>query len=140
MVTSVWPKVEFLAWLDATKKQLGLRNDSAFARHVGIGHTLISGWRHDRQRPSTGTLATIATVLGLDPRSLWVLAGLVPAAEAGPALPPPLPVLPPELGDLVTVFYDPRLDGQGRRGLLRQVAALVRAAHGWTDHGTTPRQ
>ena len=120
-----WPKANFLQWLDELKDSLGLPSDLQLAQHLGIGHTLISGWRNGRQRPSQGTLTTIAGRTGDDPRQLWVLAGVATAAEVGlegTRVPEPLPK---EINDLIALYR--RSDKQTRTVLLGQVDFLVKA-------------
>jgi transcriptional regulator with XRE-family HTH domain len=123
-----WPQQEFLAWLDATKRRLGIVSDNQLAMHLGIGHTLISGWRNNRQRPSFETLNLIAHVLGDDPRPLWVLAGLVTPGEVGllDDVQPTQPIeLPAAVVELLDLLDDPRLDAGAREQLLGTVRVLV---------------
>lgn len=123
-----WPKAEFFDWFDAVKRQLGITSDNQMAMHLGIGHTVISGWRNDRQRPSFETLNLIAGVLGMDPRPLWVLAGLVTPGEVGllgddqAARPVTYPA---EVVELLELLADPRLDAAARDQLLGTVRVLV---------------
>lgn len=123
-----WPQQEFLAWFDATKQRLGISSDNQMAVYLGIGHTLISGWRNNRQRPSFETLNLIARVLEIDPRHLWVLVGLVSPGEVGlldddqPARPLELP---PAVVELLDLLEDPRLDAAARDQLLGTVRVLV---------------
>lgn len=122
-----WPQEAFAAWLDDTKKRLGLRSDYQLAEHFDIGHTLISGWRNGRQRPSIPTLSRIAAVLQEDPRRLWVLAGAASPADVGlsDAAPPVVqPALPEELQQLIATYFDERLDDRDREAILRHVRIL----------------
>lgn len=124
---SDWPRDEFLAWLDETKARLGIRSDYQLAQHFDIGHTLISGWRNGRQRPSIPTLSQIASVLGEDARKLWVLAGTVDAADVGLAEAAPPVVrraLPEELQNLIATYFDERLDERDREAIRRHVRIL----------------
>jgi transcriptional regulator with XRE-family HTH domain len=119
-----WPQQEFLAWLDAIKKGLGLRSDNQLAARLGIGHTLISGWRHGHQRPSMGACKKIADALGEDHRRLLVLAGLADAIEMG-LLDDVMPVvprtIPEEIERLIDLYNDERLSDKGRGLLLTHV-------------------
>lgn len=125
-----WPQAEFLAWLDSTKRRLSLPSDYAMAKHFGIGHTLISGWRNDRQRPSIDTLTRMAAVLGEDPRSLWVLAGQADAAGVGltdddMAATRRTAERPQEVDDLLSAYFDPRMTEQDRADVRRQVRLMA---------------
>jgi transcriptional regulator with XRE-family HTH domain len=125
-----WPRDEFLAWLDATKRRLNLPSDYAFARYVGIGHTLISGWRNDRQRPSVDTLTRMAEALGEDPRALWVLAGQADAANVGLtdeqlAATRRTAERPQEFDDLLSAYFDERMTEQDRADVRRQMQLLT---------------
>lgn len=127
---SPWPRDGFLEWLDATKRRLNLPSDYAFARHIGIGHTLISGWRNDRQRPSIETLSRMAEALGEDPRTLWVLAGLADAAGVGLtddqlAATRRTAERPQEFDDLLVAYFDERMTEQDRAQVRRQVQLLA---------------
>lgn len=123
-----WPQGAFLRWLDELKESLGLPSDLQLAQHLGIGHTLISGWRNGRQRPSQGTLTTIAAATGDDPRRLWVLAGIATPQEVGLAGAKPPEPLPQEINDLIALYR--RSDKTTRTVLLGQVAFLVDAIGG----------
>lgn len=123
-----WPQATFLKWLDQLKDSLGLPSDLQLAQHLGIGHTLISGWRNGRQRPSTGTLTAIASATGEDPRHLWVLAGVATAQEVGLAGRPAPDPLPREITDLIALYR--RSDKATRAVLLGQVAFLTDAIGG----------
>lgn len=125
-----WPRDEFLQWLEATKRRLNLPSDYALARHFGIGHTLISGWRNDRQRPSVDTLTRMAAVLGEDPRSLWVLAGQADAAGVGltaedVAATRRTAERPQEFDDLLNAYFDQRMTDQDRADVRRQIKLLA---------------
>lgn len=72
-----------MRWLDEQRARAGYPNDFALAEAVGISHTTLSGWRNGRQRPTTAKLADVAVVLDIDPRFLWVRAGLMSAEEVG---------------------------------------------------------
>jgi len=80
---SDWPREEFMKWLDEQRARAGFPNDFALAEAVGISHTTLSGWRNGRQRPTTKKLADVAAVLDIDPRFLWLRAGLMSAEEVG---------------------------------------------------------
>jgi transcriptional regulator with XRE-family HTH domain len=130
---SDWPQDEFLAWFDAAKAGAGLKSDYQFAQYLDIGHTLISGWRNSRQRPSVETLSKIAAKLGEDPRRLWVLVGAVKAADIGLDESERLvvrPPLPQELQDLITAYLDERLDERDREAIRRHVRILTQSIHG----------
>lgn len=122
-----WPQHDFLDWLDATKRRLGLHRDAHLADHLGIGHTLISNWRSNKQRPSMETLNKIAAVLHEDPRRLWVLAGWTNAVDVGlladdtATVEPPLP---DEVEQLIQLLRDERLDDDDRRYFLRAVRGV----------------
>lgn len=124
-----WPQEDFLRWLDAVCAQLNLGSDNQLASHLGIGHTLISGWRHGRQRPSIQTLNQIAQVLGEDPRRLWVLAGIFNPLDIGlmdeSAAPSLQADLPSEIHDLIALFRDDSLAEVDREALRQHVAFLV---------------
>lgn len=126
-----WPQAEFVAWLDGVRRQLGLPSDYQLARHLGISHTLISGWRGGRQQPSMQTLSSMAAVLEEDPRRLWVLAGHANAIDVGlldddatPRM--PAPELPDEIVDLIQVYGDERMTDDDRSAVRGWVATLVR--------------
>lgn len=110
---SDWPQEDFLAWLDGLKAQLGLPSDYQLASHLGIPHTLISGWRSGRQRPSLETLIKIAPRVGEDPRRLWVLAGHVNAVDVGLLAEDAAPRidlnLPDELVEAIALYRRPDL-------------------------------
>lgn len=80
-----WPRTEFFAWLDDVRKRVrpDLPHDYALAEAAGMSHSTISSWRSGRQRPTTAKLADVAEVLDIDPRHLWVRAGLMTAEEIG---------------------------------------------------------
>lgn len=125
-----WPRDEFLAWFDATKRRLDLSSDYAASKFFNIGHTLISGWRNDRQRPSVDTLTRMASVLGEDPRSLWVLAGQADAAGVGltgddMAATRRAADRPQEFDDLMTAYFDSRMTDQDRADVRRQIKLLA---------------
>jgi transcriptional regulator with XRE-family HTH domain len=125
-----WPQDEFLQWLEAVKRRLGLPSDYALAQHLGIGHTLISGWKNGRQRPSVETLTRMATVLDEDPRSLWVLAGQADAAGVGLtaddiAATRRTADRPQEFDDVLTAYFDPRMTEQDRADVRRQMRLLA---------------
>jgi transcriptional regulator with XRE-family HTH domain len=125
-----WPRDEVLAWFDATKRRLNLTSDYAASKYFGIGHTLISGWRNDRQRPSVDTLTRMAAVLEEDPRSLWVLAGQADAAGVGltaDAMEATRRAAdrPQEFDDLLNAYFDPRMTDQDRTDVRRQVKLLA---------------
>lgn len=114
--------------MDAVKRRRDIPSDFALAQRWGIGHTLISGWRSSRQRPSIETLTKIAVVEQMDARTLWVLAGLVSPADVGllDNVNPVQPVaLPAELVELRDLLDDPRLDASARAQLLGTVRVLV---------------
>lgn len=123
--SSEWPQRQFLAWLDELKERLDVPSDYQLAQRLGIGHTLISGWRNGRQRPSIGTLTAIATATGDDARRLWVLAGAVPADNVGLSQQPAPEPLPREIEDLIALYH--RSDRDTRTVLLGQVKFLVDA-------------
>lgn len=78
-----WPRDEFMRWLDEQRQKAGFANDYAFADAAGISHSTISGWRNGRQRPTQTSLARIAVVLHVDPRYLFVRAGLFSPEDLG---------------------------------------------------------
>jgi len=123
-----WPRVEFLTWLDAIKRNLGAGSDYQLAQRLGIGHTLISGWRSGRQRPSVQKLNIIAERLGEDPRRLWVLAGCADAAVIGlldDDGPSTTYVVPNEIQRLLDLYNDRRLSQDDRDILLRHLAIVA---------------
>lgn len=137
-----WPQQDFLAWLDATKKAHGIKSDNQLALHWGIGHTLISGWKSNKQRPSIETLIQIASVENMDVRHLWVLAGIVSPGEVGllDDTQPPQPIeLPAAVVELLDLLDDPRLDHAAREQLLGTVRVLV-AGHRAELPGEPPRR
>jgi transcriptional regulator with XRE-family HTH domain len=90
-----WPRADFFAWLDRVwrERRPDIPHDTALAAEADMSHSTISSWRSGRQRPTVAKLTSLAEVLGVDPRSLWVHAGLMSADEAGlesgaPAAPP----------------------------------------------------
>lgn len=122
-----WPLEDFFRWFDATKDRLELGSDNQAAAYLGIGHTLISGWRNNRQRPSFESLNQIGRVLEMDPRHLWVLAGLVTPGEVGllEEDQPTRLALPAAVVELLDLLQDPRLDDAAREQLLGTVRVLV---------------
>jgi transcriptional regulator with XRE-family HTH domain len=72
-----------MSWLDDERKRAGYNSEYALATAANISHTTVSGWRTGRQLPTTKTLTAVAEVLNLDPRHLWVRAGLMTAEEVG---------------------------------------------------------
>jgi transcriptional regulator with XRE-family HTH domain len=80
-----WPRTDFFDWFDDVRKRLrpDLPHDYALAEAAGMSHSTISSWRSGRQRPTTAKLSDVAQVLDLDPRHLWVHAGLMSAEEVG---------------------------------------------------------
>lgn len=80
---SDWPREEFMRWLDEQRNRAGYVNDSALADAAGISHSTISGWRNGRQKPTQQSLTSAAEALGIDPRHLWIRAGLLTAEELG---------------------------------------------------------
>lgn len=135
-----WPQEEFLAWLDAVRdRKFRLPNDLQLAERLGIGHSLISNWRHGRQRPSMEILTKVARATGEDPRRLWVLAGIVDAADCGLDDDNPPVVqrqIPAELEQLADALDDPRLDKRDHAdalGAVRLIDTGVRAAAAQRD-------
>jgi transcriptional regulator with XRE-family HTH domain len=126
---SDWPQHEFLKWLDAVRDQLGLPSDLQLSQHIGVGHTLISGWRNGRQRPSVKSLNIIAAKLGEDPRKLWVLAGLAHATDTGLLGDQPtagvMYGMPEEMRDLMAVYRDPRMTDDDRAATRRAIAMIA---------------
>lgn len=134
-----WPQEEFLAWLTATKRRLQIASDNQLATHLGIGHTLISGWKNNKQRPSFETLIQIAGVLDMDARQLWVLAGLVTPGQVGLLDEDQLtraPELPAAVVELLDLLGDPRLDDAAREQLLGTVRVLVAGTRAGLTGGT----
>lgn len=124
---SDWPQDEFLAWLDAYKRRKRIRSDYQLAAHLGIGHTLISGWRNGRQKPSIETLNRVAAVTGDDPRELWVLAGAANASDVGLLGERQLqtgPDLPVEFEELIALYGSAELTDADRAAVLRHVDLL----------------
>lgn len=125
-----WPRDEFLQWFDATKRRLNLPSDNAAAKHFGIGHTLISGWRNDRQRPSIETLTRMASILEEDPRSLWVLAGQADAVGVGLTVDDLAATrraaeMPAEFSNLLNAYFDARMTERDRTDVRRQIQLLT---------------
>lgn len=125
---SDWPQDDFLAWLDGVKQRKGLRSDYQLAQYFSIGHTLISGWRNGRQRPSIETLNKIAAKTGDDPRELWVLAGAANASDVGLVGDERhlkvWPDLPPQFERLLATFFSDKLTNDDRKAVLRYVDLL----------------
>jgi transcriptional regulator with XRE-family HTH domain len=112
-----------MSWLDQVKARLGMVSDYQFAQHVGIGATVINGWRNGRTRPSLAKLTTLAAAIGEDPRTLWALAGLEGMeAQGSPLIEDPLPK---PVVELIALYR--RLDAKGQDRLLQQVDFLVEA-------------
>ncbi len=80
-----WPREEFFAWFDQERSRLraDLPNDFAIAKAAGMSHTTLSGWRSGRQAPTMQRLASLAQVLGIDHREVWVRAGLMSPEDVG---------------------------------------------------------
>lgn len=119
-----WPHTEFVQWLDATKRRLGLEKDSHLAEHLGVGHTLISNWRSGKQRPSWDGLLGVARALGIDVRPLWVLAGYIGPGDVGlvdDTDEAALQAQPIEIQRLLEVYTDPRMDTADRAAILNAV-------------------
>jgi transcriptional regulator with XRE-family HTH domain len=125
---SDWPREEFMRWLDEQRAQAGYANDFALAEAVPISHTTLSGWRNGRQRPTVAKLAEVAAALNLDPRHLWVRAGLMTAEEVGlprDAEPEPLADADEATRDLIR--NSSALDEAGKQELLEMLDEQARA-------------
>jgi transcriptional regulator with XRE-family HTH domain len=125
-----WPYAEFIAWLDSVKTQRKLTSDLQLAQFFGINHSLISGWRNRRQRPSIETLTGIANTLGIDPRPLWVLAGQANAADLGLNEDATEELTrdarrPAEFDELLAVYEDPRMTDEDQAFVLRQLHGIT---------------
>jgi integrase len=83
----------FGRWLDAQRARLGMDTDRALAAAAGVKPSMIANWRADRFGPTRGTADKVAAGLGIDPREVYQVAGLiVPEIESlGLADPQPTP-------------------------------------------------
>lgn len=136
-----WPQEEFLRWWDATKARLVAEgkikaragepaSDYRMSDYLGLNHTLISGWRGGRSKPSVETLLLIAPILKEDPRELLVLAGWVSAISVGlldDDVTPGIgrPDLPQEFLDLLSAYWNPELTDEDREIIRRHVSLLA---------------
>lgn len=81
-----WPRDAFFDWFDRVRPAAGFKNEYEFSRAAGISHSAISGWRSGRQRPSMATLSKVGKALGVAPREVWLVAGLVNEQDVAPAI------------------------------------------------------
>ncbi len=124
---SDWPQAAFIGWLDGIKVRRQIRSDNKLAERWGIGHTLISGWRNGKQRPSIDTLNRIASAEEMDPRALWVLAGAANAIDVGLVGDDPLrgsAAMPTEFAELLETYESDELTDTDREYVRHHVRML----------------
>jgi transcriptional regulator with XRE-family HTH domain len=80
-----WNREEFFAWLDRAiaEAQPPIPDMAALAALSGISHSTLSTWRSGKYRPTQDKLTLIANVLKKPRRDVWLMAGLVDAADVG---------------------------------------------------------
>ena len=80
-----WARTQFFEWFDQLwrERRPDIPHDTALAGEANMSHATISSWRSGRQRPTMVKLADVATVFDIDPRHLWVHAGLMTEEQAG---------------------------------------------------------
>jgi integrase len=83
--------VSFGAWLDAIRERVGATTDRALAVAAGVQPSMIANWRADRFGPTRGTDDKLAAGLGIEPRDVYVAAGLIVAGVPGLGLVDPQP-------------------------------------------------
>lgn len=74
---------EFSSWLEATRKAMGFRTNTALAEALGIPQPTVSRWKSGAQ-PSVEHLAKLSDLFGVSLKTLLVLAGHLPGQADGP--------------------------------------------------------
>jgi phage repressor protein C with HTH and peptisase S24 domain len=72
-------------WIDACKRELGIKSDRQFSRLTGISSGLLSKWRNGECTPSTDSLKKIAAATGKDFSILIGYAAGISDSVKGPA-------------------------------------------------------
>jgi SOS-response transcriptional repressor LexA len=72
-------------WIDACKRELGIKSDREFSRFTGISSGLLSKWRNGKCTPSTDSLKKMSEATGKDIGILFgYAAGSRPDSDTGP--------------------------------------------------------
>lgn len=116
-----------MRWLDSQRASAGYVTDFALAEAAGISHSTLSGWRSGRQTPTAKKLSVIAEALDIDPRYLWVRAGLMTPEEVGLERgAEPAPPADPDEATRALILNSSDLDEAGKAEMLRMLDEQVR--------------
>jgi integrase len=81
----------FGRWLDEQRGRLGMDTDRALAALAGVKPSMIANWRADRFGPTRRTADKVAAGLGIEPREVYQVAGLIVPGAPGLGLAEPQP-------------------------------------------------
>lgn len=105
---------EFGEWLGVTSKALGFKNNSAFARAIGVNQANVSRWSNGQSIPTVDHLVKMSDLFGIDLKTLLAMSGHITPEQANrsESAPLPRPVLPEgaiaaSIEDVMTVLRGP---------------------------------
>lgn len=124
-VPKSWPREDFVEYLSALMRRAGIADYATLSRLSGVSQSQLSNWHNDKAQPSQASLKKIAPHLGVKPGNLYIVAGINDADEFDSRQADDYLVGPSEVGDLVELWNDPRLNDDQRSFIRRSISTLV---------------